>query len=288
MPVALPLANDFTNRADFFAAVRTIDIANPAFVKGNATTLPSTRMRQRAAPSIRLALRTPLARVLHADDGERQEIAMTLIPTKITFRGIEDTDALETDIRDRVNWLEQFYPGIVGCRVVAELPHRHRHDGRHFHVRIELTAPGGAPIVISHEPSLHGLLKDMEVPVARKDTEIENVHRYASVAIRQAFDAARRRLQDFAREQRGAVKVHDVPLHGTIAELSREHGFGFIQADEARVYFNRASVLDEAFDELAVGSPVAFVEEHGEKGPQASTVRLLGKHHYVGPSETTS
>jgi cold shock CspA family protein len=49
------------------------------------------------------------------------------------------------------------------------------------------------------------------------------------------------------------------------------------------VYFSRASVLDGAFDDLTVGSPVAFVEEAGEKGPQASTVRVLGKHHDVAP-----
>jgi cold shock CspA family protein len=42
-------------------------------------------------------------------------------------------------------------------------------------------------------------------------------------------------------------------------------------------------VLDDAFDELTVGTHVAFVEEQGEKGLQASTVRVLGKHHYVAP-----
>jgi cold shock CspA family protein len=60
-------------------------------------------------------------------------------------------------------------------------------------------------------------------------------------------------------------------------------GYGFIQADERRIYFARASVLDGAFDDLVVGTPLAFVEEKGEKGPQASTVRVLGKHHYVAP-----
>ena len=208
---------------------------------------------------------------------------MTLIPTQITFRGLAHSDALESDIRDRVAWLEQFYSGIVGCRVLVEVPHRHRHDGRHFHVRIETTVPGRPPIVISHEPSLHGPLKDFEEEAHRKDAEIESVHRYARVAVHEAFDAARRRLQDAAREQRGAVKTHEVPAHGTVAQISQADGWGFIQADERQIYFSRASVLDNAFDELVVGMPVAFVEEQGEKGPQASTVRMLGKHHYVAP-----
>jgi cold shock CspA family protein len=208
---------------------------------------------------------------------------MTLIPAQVTFRGIEHSDALEADIRERVSWLEQFYAGIVRCRVLVELPHRHRRDGRRFHVRIDMTLPAGAPIVVSHEPSLHGRLKDVESEAHRKDTEVDSVHRYARVAVHDAFDAARRRLEDFAREQRGDVKVHGMPAHGEVIELSPVDGYGFIQAGEDRVYFNRASVLDGAFDTLTVGTAVAFVQERGERGPQASTVRALGKHHYVTP-----
>ena len=44
------------------------------------------------------------------------------------------------------------------------------------------------------------------------------------------------------------------------------------------VYFHSNSVLDGAFSRLAVGTHVIFAEEMGEKGPQASTVKLLGKH----------
>jgi cold shock CspA family protein len=208
---------------------------------------------------------------------------MTLIPTQVTFRGLAHDDALEKEIRERVSWLEQFYEGIVRCRVLVEVPHRHRHDGRHFHVRIETTVPGGPPIVVNHEPSLHGRLKDVDDETHRKEHEIESVHRYGSVAVHEAFDAARRRLEDFAREQRGTVKAHEVPAHGEVVELSTPDGYGFIQAGEQRVYFSRASVLDDKFDDLAVGASVAFVEEQGEKGPQASTVRLLGKHHYAEP-----
>ena len=208
---------------------------------------------------------------------------MTLIPTQITFRGLVHDEALEQDVREHVTWLEQFYAGIVRCRVLVEVPHRHRHDGRHFHVRIELTVPGGPAIVVSHEPSLHGRLKDVEDEAHHKADETETVHRYAGVAIHDAFDAARRRLEDFAREERGTVKAHEVPAHGEVVELSTVDGYGFIQAGEQRIYFNRASVMDDAFDHLTVGAPVAFVEEKGEKGPQASSVRVLGKHHYVAP-----
>jgi cold shock CspA family protein len=72
-------------------------------------------------------------------------------------------------------------------------------------------------------------------------------------------------------------------VHGTVIQISSVDGYGFIQADDRRIYFSRASVLDDALDALAVGTPVAFTEEKGEKGPQASSVRPLGKHHYVTP-----
>lgn len=133
---------------------------------------------------------------------------MTLIPTQVTFHGLPHSAVLEAEIRERVAWLEQFYGGIVRCRVLVELAHRHRHEGRHFHVRLELTVPAGPPIVVSHEPSLHGRLKDVEEAEHHKQTDVAAVHRYAAVAVREAFDAARRQVEDFAREQRGAVKAH--------------------------------------------------------------------------------
>jgi hypothetical protein len=79
---------------------------------------------------------------------------------------------MESDVRDRVRELEQFYTDIVRCRVAIEVPHRHRRDGRHFHVRVEITVPGGAPIVISHEPSLHAQLKDVEEDAPRKEARL--------------------------------------------------------------------------------------------------------------------
>ena len=135
---------------------------------------------------------------------------------------------------------------------------------------------------MSHEPTLHPTLKDVEEETHRKEDDIQAAHKYAEVAVREAFDAARRRLQDFARQQRADVKTHEAPDHGRVAELADDHGF-IETHDGRRVYFHRASVLEEGLGRLEVGSDVAFVEESGDKGPQASTVKVLGKHHYVTP-----
>jgi len=78
---------------------------------------------------------------------------------------------------------------------------------------------------------------------------------------------------------RGEVKAHEVQPIGTVKSLDTFGEFGFLQAaDGHEVYFHRNSVLGDAFDHLAIGARVTFVEEIGEKGPQASTVKILEKH----------
>ena len=60
--------------------------------------------------------------------------------------------------------------------------------------------------------------------------------------------------------------------------MQPEEGYGFLKTGDGReIYFHRNSVLDDAFARLKPGARVAFSEEMGDKGPQASTVKLLGK-----------
>lgn len=134
-------------------------------------------------------------------------------PVQITFRNMQPREPLEALIRERAAWLETFHPGIVGCRVVVEVPHRRRARGEHVRVRVELSLPG-EDVVVSNEPTLHGALKAVEEEVHRKDDDIEAVRKYAEAAIREVFDTARRRIQDAARRQRGDVKTHQAPWSG--------------------------------------------------------------------------
>ena len=81
------------------------------------------------------------------------------------------------------------------------------------------------------------------------------------------------------RRLQGEVKQHDGPPTATVARLDPAGEYGFLETGDGReIYFHRNSVLDAGFSRLTVGSRVSFVEEAGEKGPQASTVKLLGKH----------
>ena len=187
-----------------------------------------------------------------------------IIPVQITFRGMEPSDAIAARIRAKAEKLDRFHERITTVRVVFEQLHRHHQQGNLFHVRIDLTAAGG------------------EV-VAGSERHDEQAHEDAYVAIRDAFDAVRRRLEDFARVQDNRSKVLRPPPHGTVSHLDSVAGWGRISTSDGRdVYFHQNSVEGEGFHRLRPGSPVRFdlYEGEGRDGPQASIVRPIGKHHF--------
>jgi ribosomal subunit interface protein len=105
-------------------------------------------------------------------------------PLQVSLHGVAPSDALNAAIREKVRKLEHYYDRITGCRVVLTLEGRHKRQGKQFAVHIGIKVPG-SEIAVTHEHD-------------------EDVH----VALREAFDAARRKLEDYAREQRGDVKRH--------------------------------------------------------------------------------
>ena len=106
------------------------------------------------------------------------------LPLQITARDLELSPNVEQRIREGVAKLESFYERLTGCRVLVETAHRYPTGERvHYNVRIDLTVPG-AELVIKRQP-----------------------HPDLWTAIQRAFEAARRRLQDYSRRQRGDVKV---------------------------------------------------------------------------------
>ncbi len=158
--------------------------------------------------------------------------------------------------------------------MLIEPVERHHRGGNRFHVRIDLTVPG-EEIAVSHEASVRAGARALGALKTRKADELEPTHKLLGVAIREAFDVARRRLQDYVRRQRGSVKAHAPGPQGRVIRLLPFESHGFLEApDGHEVYFHRNSVLDDAFNALQVGSHVTFVEERGDRGPQASTVRL--------------
>jgi ribosomal subunit interface protein len=107
------------------------------------------------------------------------------IPLQITLRDVARSDALEARIRESAAKLELFNPRITSCRVTIEQTAHHPQQGRQFSVHVDVRAPG-------HEEAVSTLKH----------------HEDVYVAVRDAFDAVRRRIEDAVREARGDVKAH--------------------------------------------------------------------------------
>ncbi|HYN19385.1 MAG TPA: HPF/RaiA family ribosome-associated protein [Thermoanaerobaculia bacterium] len=108
------------------------------------------------------------------------------LPLTITAQEITLPDSIEAVIREKALKLERFYDGLIGCHVRVAGPGRHHRNGGLFDVRIDLSVPG-SELVVNHQ-----------------------AHEDLSVAIREAFAAARRRLDEHARLQREEKRVPEI------------------------------------------------------------------------------
>jgi hypothetical protein len=114
---------------------------------------------------------------------------------------------LETDLAKRVRKLDTYFRPIVACHVVVGFSQRRHGAGNRYHVRIDLAVPDGR-ILVRHEASLRANARALGLPKLSRSDEPDPGHKFAHVAIREAFDVAKRRLQDYARRHRLAVKTH--------------------------------------------------------------------------------
>lgn len=112
------------------------------------------------------------------------------IEPEITFRNMEPSDAIREKVVERMAWLERHNNRITRLHVILEAPHRNHKKGKIYHVKITVGMPGRPDLVVSHEP------------------EENHAHEDVYVAIRDAFDAARRQLKNASDQQNGKVKTH--------------------------------------------------------------------------------
>jgi hypothetical protein len=129
---------------------------------------------------------------------------------QITFRNIESSAQIEQWVREETEKLETFYDRIMSCRVALEIPHRHHRKGKQCHVRIDLILPG-KELVIKREPAPSSRSRKPRAALAGKVTKLEP-HHDLRLVIHDAFKAAGRRVQDYARFHRGEVKTHQSPV----------------------------------------------------------------------------
>ena len=111
-----------------------------------------------------------------------------MIPVSISFPDLPPSSAVEYVINEKINKLERRFPRITSCRVAVESPHHHHQKGRIFHIQIKAHVPG-EELVVSREPA-----KNM-------------AHADIYVAIRDAFKALTRQLEDYYSKRREHVKI---------------------------------------------------------------------------------
>lgn len=183
------------------------------------------------------------------------------VPLELQFKNLNANDSLTDVIHRRVEKLEQFCDHISSCRIIVDKPQSHIDSGSPYRVRIDVTVPPGHELVSRREPG---------------DGEM---HEALQTVVIDAFDAMERQLKQLNREQEGKEKTHpQQQTVGIVEKLFPEENYGIIRSIEGRdVYFHRNSVLNDDFDRIEIGTGVNYMEESGEKGLQASTVRITDK-----------
>lgn len=180
------------------------------------------------------------------------------VPLQVTFRNMGPSEAVEAEVRKRVDKLNHRCRAMVSCRVVVEAPLQHRQKGGLFKVRLDITCPEG------------------KLEVNRDPDARHHAHEDVYVALRDAFLAAERKLEGFTCRRQGEVKGHQETPQGRITYLAPMEDYGKITTpDDEEIYFHRNSVLNGAFDTLTVGTRVQFRPTEGDQGPQASSVKVM-------------
>lgn len=107
----------------------------------------------------------------------------------VHFHGLEKSEAVESKVKEKVAKLQRRFGRISACRVVLEAPHRNPAKAKVFSVKIEISIPGSKPIIINHE------------------REGASAHDDLSLAIRDAFEAATRKVDEVGNKLAGKAKA---------------------------------------------------------------------------------
>jgi cold shock CspA family protein/ribosome-associated translation inhibitor RaiA len=183
------------------------------------------------------------------------------VPLNMTFRNVTKSTNIEALIRKQAAKLERVCPHLVSCRVAVEKPQAHQKSGNPFRVRLDVTVPP------AHEL------------VTVRNAGEGDLHEQLPTVVRRAFDAMQRQLKKLVEKQRGNVKLHPAQqTTGIVIRLFRDQGYGFIKSLDGReIYFHKDSLPAAEFHRLEIGTGVHWNEEEGEKGPQASFVKIVDK-----------
>lgn len=176
---------------------------------------------------------------------------------ELRISDVPDRAWVEELVREQVEKLERHTQSITSCHVAIERPNAHPRSGASYRARVEVRLAGADPFVVRREQGDGDITDDL------------------SKIVHDVFAAADRKARDLVRQMRGDIKQHpEQEMAGIVTELHPDYGLLY-SADGRKIYFHAHSVLDFPFENLREGMGVAFTEESGDEGPQASTLRVV-------------
>jgi len=175
---------------------------------------------------------------------------------KIEARNVELRKGWQTKIEEEQEKLIRNFAGFVlHLRVAIEATTHHKEGG--FEIKLIASVPNDTVVVTRKGGAVRPLLIE-------------------------AFDVLSLQLKEIIRKKRKSKKTVDAAVDGdsfgTIRKLSPHESYGFITTfDERDVYFHENALKNVNMDDLSEGDGVVYGETLGDKGPQASWVRLANK-----------
>lgn len=172
------------------------------------------------------------------------------IPMQTTFHGLNHSAEIESKIVEAAEKLHRIYAEIVSCRVVVDLANRRHRKGNLYTIGIDLSVPG-TELHVGHEPG------------------DRNAHKDVFVAIRDAFNAMERQLQEYAKGRRGEAK-RGAAAHEKASELFLEEDADFMETiDDSSADFSRNGGHNNGIDRPLSDSESEFAEDEGSDRPRA-------------------
>lgn len=188
-----------------------------------------------------------------------------MIDLKIQCLDFTESPSITSAVESHLESLKKTNSQIMSCHVVISKPHRKQHHGNTYQVKLRLHM-AGKQIIID------------------KDSGKNHAHEDIYIAIRDAFLAAKRKVEEFSRMREGRIKERVRPMHAKIVRIIPADDCGFIVSEDHReIYFHKNALLNDNFENLKVGQEVRFSEAMGEKGPQITSMEIVGHSGHVIP-----
>lgn len=172
---------------------------------------------------------------------------------KVEARNVELKKGWQMKIDDEKEKLLKHYAGFVlHLRVTIEATTHHKEGG--YEVKVVASVPNDTVVVTRKGEMVRPLLIE-------------------------AFDVLSLQLKEILRKKRKSKKQAETAAVsdsvGVINKVSPHESYGFITTfDDREIYFHENALKNVEIDDLVEGDSVIYGESLGDKGPQASWVRV--------------